>query len=60
MLGDRDHDVEGAIANGIDCIGVTWGFGSHEELTSAGAHVIVNTPAEVAAAVAVTYRQESV
>ena len=60
MLGDRDHDVEGAIANSIDCIGVTWGFGSHEELAGAGAHVIVNSPAEVAAAVAGTYRQDPV
>jgi phosphoglycolate phosphatase len=56
MVGDRDHDVEGAIANDIDCIGVTWGFGSHAELDGAGAHTIVNTPAEVVAAVQGTYR----
>ena len=56
MLGDRDHDVEGAIANGIDCIGVTWGFGSTEELHGAGATVIVDTPAEVVPAVLGTYR----
>ena len=51
MLGDRDHDVEGALANGIDCIGVTWGFGSAEELTHAGAATVVDHPAEVPAAV---------
>lgn len=56
MLGDRDHDVEGAIANGIDCIGVTWGFGSRDELTSAGAHAVVDTPDDVVAAVRGTYR----
>ncbi|HSP27387.1 MAG TPA: HAD hydrolase-like protein [Ilumatobacteraceae bacterium] len=56
MVGDRDHDVEGAHLNGIDCIGVTWGFGSPEELDSAGAAVLVDTPDEVAAAVAATYR----
>ena len=56
MIGDRDHDVEGAHANGIDCIGVTWGFGSVEELTTAGAVALVSSPAEVAAVVAATYR----
>jgi phosphoglycolate phosphatase len=56
MVGDRDHDVEGAQLNGIDCIGVTWGFGSSDELHSAGAAVLVDTPGEVAAAVAATYR----
>lgn len=56
MVGDRDHDVEGAHLNGIDCIGVTWGYGSPDELDSAGAAVLVDTPGEVAAAVAATYR----
>jgi phosphoglycolate phosphatase len=56
MVGDRDHDVEGAHLNGIDCIGVTWGFGSVDELHDAGAAMIVDTPGEVAAAVAATYR----
>ena len=56
MIGDRDHDVEGAHSNGIDCIGVTWGFGSSDELESAGAAVLVDTPGEVAGAVAATYR----
>jgi phosphoglycolate phosphatase len=56
MVGDRDHDVEGAHLNGIDCIGVTWGFGSADELRGAGAAVLVDTPAEVAAAVLATYR----
>lgn len=51
MLGDRDHDVEGALANGIDCIGVTWGFGSAQELTGAGARHVVDHPADVCAAV---------
>jgi phosphoglycolate phosphatase len=56
MVGDRDHDVEGAQLNGIDCIGVTWGFGSVDELDGAGAAMTVNTPGEVAAAVTATYR----
>ena len=48
MLGDRNHDVDGAIANGIDCIGVSWGFGSHKELAGAGAIAVANRPADVA------------
>jgi phosphoglycolate phosphatase len=56
MIGDRDHDVEGAHLNAIDCIGVAWGFGSHDELHDAGALKIVEHPHEVAAAVAAAYR----
>jgi len=51
MLGDRDHDVQGALANNIDCIGVTWGFGSAAELTDAGAANVVDHPADVLAAI---------
>jgi phosphoglycolate phosphatase len=56
MIGDRDHDVEGAHDNGIGCIGVTWGFGSVDELTTAGAVALVDSPGEVAGAVTATYR----
>lgn len=56
MVGDRDHDVEGANLNQIPCIGVTWGFGSADELLGAGASSLVDTPGEVAAAVTATYR----
>jgi len=44
MIGDRAHDVEGAHEHGIPCIGVTWGFGSREELEEAGAEYITDTP----------------
>ena len=37
MVGDRFHDVEGAAAHGVPCIGVLWGYGDAQELTSAGA-----------------------
>lgn len=56
MVGDRDHDVEGAHLNAIDCIGVTYGFGSRTELQDAGASMIVDTPLDVVGAVAATYR----
>jgi phosphoglycolate phosphatase len=32
MIGDREHDIIAAQENGIDTIGVTYGFGSHEEI----------------------------
>ena len=37
MIGDRKHDMIGARANRIHPIGVTWGYGSREELLQAGA-----------------------
>jgi len=42
MIGDRKHDVIGARINGMDCIGVTFGYGSREELFSAGAAFIAD------------------
>ena len=47
MIGDRKHDLIGAIANGMQPIGVSYGFGSKEELTAAGAVSIAATPAEL-------------
>ena len=32
MVGDREHDVRGARAHGIDTIGVLWGYGDESEL----------------------------
>lgn len=49
MVGDREHDVIGACANGIDSIGVTYGIGSSEELTAAGATRVVDTLGELEA-----------
>ena len=41
MIGDREHDIHGAQAHELPSIGVTWGYGSREELESAEATVIV-------------------
>jgi phosphoglycolate phosphatase len=49
MIGDREHDVRGARAHGIDCIGVLWGYGSAGELLDAGAAPLVETPADLLA-----------
>ena len=42
MVGDRAQDVAGAAANGLDCIGVGWGFAPDGELHEAGAVEIVH------------------
>jgi phosphoglycolate phosphatase len=46
MVGDRAQDVAGAAANGLDCVGVGWGFAPDGELHEAGAvEVVHNTTA---------------
>ena len=47
MVGDREHDVRGAAAHGVPCIGVLWGYGDAAELSQAGAASLVRTPAEL-------------
>ena len=49
LVGDRLYDVEGAHALGVQCIGVTFGFGGWKELHDAGADQIVFTMAELQA-----------
>lgn len=51
MIGDREHDVLGARKNGVPCIGVTYGYGSEEELDAAGAVALCDSPSAVAEAV---------
>ena len=48
MVGDRYHDIEGAKANGLDSVGVLYGYGTREELENAGATYLAETPREVA------------
>lgn len=45
MVGDRRHDVRGARRNGIAALGVSYGYGSREELIAAGAGDVVDRPA---------------
>ena len=47
MVGDRKHDILGARANGMDSIGVLFGYGSREELEEAGATYIAGSPEEL-------------
>lgn len=47
MIGDRSFDVIGARNNGIRALGVLWGYGSEEELKTAGADRICAHPEEI-------------
>jgi phosphoglycolate phosphatase len=44
MVGDRAHDVSGAAAHGISCIGVGWGYAREGELAEAGAAAVITGP----------------
>ena len=48
MVGDRKFDMEGGVLAGIHTLGVTYGYGSEEELTEAGAEKLARTPREIA------------
>lgn len=47
MIGDRRMDMEGAVHHGMRGIGVLWGFGSEDELLTAGASALASAPAEL-------------
>lgn len=47
MFGDRKHDIIGAKHNGMKAGGITYGYGSLEELTSAGADHFFHAPQEI-------------
>jgi phosphoglycolate phosphatase len=49
MIGDRHHDIDAGVEVGTHTAGVLWGFGSREELSSAGATAVVETPQELVA-----------
>ena len=53
MVGDREHDVLGARAHGLTCIGVAWGYAIDGELAAAGVSASGDTPADVVALLSV-------
>ena len=50
MVGDRLHDVEGARAYGLDCLGAGWGYAAPGELAEAGAVAVLRDPDALASA----------
>jgi len=57
MVGDRRHDVAGAHAVRMRSLGVLWGYGSRDELETAGADRLVETPADLARTVLAMLRR---
>lgn len=49
MVGDRHHDIDAARHHGLSGIGVSWGFGSRDELEGAGAVAVAETADDLAA-----------
>lgn len=47
MIGDRCYDIEGAHACGLPAVGVLYGYGSRQELETAGADALAKTPEEL-------------
>ena len=47
MVGDREHDILGAKAVGIESVGVLYGYGSREELEAAGADALAEQPVDL-------------
>jgi phosphoglycolate phosphatase len=47
MVGDRSHDAIGAKKNQLLAIGVTYGYGTEEELKLHGVDLIANSPEEI-------------
>lgn len=47
MVGDTHYDVLGAATHGISTIGVSWGYGTVEQMKAAGAVAIVDSPAQL-------------
>lgn len=47
MIGDRKFDMIGAKNHGIRALGVLWGYGTRQELETAGADALCAHPAEI-------------
>lgn len=47
MIGDRKYDIQGAKINGLESLGVLYGYGSREEFEAAGADRIVESVEEL-------------
>lgn len=44
LVGDRHTDVVAATTHGLFPVGVSWGYGSRDELLTAGAAIVVDSP----------------
>lgn len=47
MVGDKEHDILGARAAGLECVAVSYGYGTEEELTAAQPLKTVSSTEEI-------------
>lgn len=47
MVGDREQDIRGAVQNGLESVGVLYGYGDRAELETAGADYLAETVEEL-------------
>ena len=47
MIGDKEHDVLGAKECGLQCVAVSYGYGTREELEAVSPLKIADSPAEI-------------
>ena len=47
MVGDKEHDVLGARAAGLECVAVSYGYGTEEEITAAQPLQTVSSTEEI-------------
>ena len=47
MVGDREHDVIGALKNDIECVGVSYGYAAEGELEKSGVMTVADSPYEL-------------
>jgi phosphoglycolate phosphatase len=59
MIGDRSHDIVGARAHGISSVGVTWGYGTRDELRAAGADRVIDEVGELLGAARASSAKQS-
>ena len=47
MIGDREHDMVGAVNNGLYGVGALYGYGTQQELEAAGAQDLAAAPDQI-------------
>ncbi|MDF1823644.1 MAG: HAD hydrolase-like protein [Verrucomicrobiales bacterium] len=55
MIGDTTFDMRAGRLNHLDCLGVTWGYGTDEQLRESGAGELVSSSGELRAAIRKRY-----
>ncbi len=57
MVGDTEHDVNGARSCGIACLGVSYGYRSEKRLRAAGAFAVARMPTDIVREVELFFAQ---